>query len=377
MRLLITLAVLATICDGATDRDGLGRTFATLRNDASLTIGYFGGSITAGSGASKPEQTSYRALTTRWFRDQFPDARITEVNAAIGGTGSELGVFRCNSDLLSRKPDLVFVEFAVNDGGTKETRVLRSMEGIVRQVWRANPAAEIVFLYTIHRMAMADNYDKGEFPLTVQWHERLAEAYRIPSLNIGRAIWQTVHDGKATWTDLLPDNVHPSDAGMTIYAKQIAAFLDAHRKDKPQEPGRKFDTRLTDESFENAHVVETSEVAAEGWSRDDAAAAKFFPRHIAASAPGTVLTYRFQGTALGLYWIIAPDSGDIEWSVDGSAPARASLWDKYALRFSRKHYRLLVDSLPQGEHELKVRILPDKNPESTGTWIRIGGLLVN
>ena len=45
----------------------------------------------AGSGASKPNETSYRALTTRWFREQFPKAELVEINAAIGGTGSDLG----------------------------------------------------------------------------------------------------------------------------------------------------------------------------------------------------------------------------------------------------------------------------------------------
>ena len=212
MRLLLCSTLFATLClAGAPKRDGLGRTFEKLRQGGSLTIGYLGGSITAGSGASKPEQTSYRALTTRWFRGQFPRAQIAEVNAAIGGTGSDLGAFRCGRDLLSRNPDLVFVEFAVNDGGMKEARVLRSMEGIVRQVRRANPAAEMVFLYTIQKTSMAEVYDKGELPHTVRWHERVAEAYRIPSLNLGQIIWQTVKDGKATWADLLPDNVHPSD----------------------------------------------------------------------------------------------------------------------------------------------------------------------
>src|SRR6202035_2996162 len=109
------------------------------------TIGYFGGSITAGAGASDASKTSWRALTTAWFKAHFPDAAITEVNAAIGGTGSDLGVFRCQDDLLSKHPDLVFVEFAVNDGGGAELRIKRCMEGIVRQIWKANPNADIIF----------------------------------------------------------------------------------------------------------------------------------------------------------------------------------------------------------------------------------------
>lgn len=97
-------------------------TLMQIRHTASLlgagkpvTIGYFGSSITEGYGASDPATTSWRARTTRYLRERFPGSAVTEINAAIGGTGSDLGAFRCSEDLLSKNPDLVFVEFAVND----------------------------------------------------------------------------------------------------------------------------------------------------------------------------------------------------------------------------------------------------------------------
>ncbi len=67
----------------------------------------------------------------------LPKAAFTEINAAIGGTGSDLGVYRLKQDVLDHKPDLMFVEFAVNDGATEPEQIYRSMEGIVRQTWRA------------------------------------------------------------------------------------------------------------------------------------------------------------------------------------------------------------------------------------------------
>ena len=361
----------------STGSEGLGRSFQKLRKTGKLNIGYLGGSITAGSGASKPDETSYRGLTTRWFREQFPKAEIKEINAAIGGTGSDLGAFRCRRDLLSGKPDLVFVEFAVNDGGAGEARVMRSMEGIVRQIWHANPAADIVFLYTINRNSMAATYDKGDLPNTVKWHNRIAAAYRIPTLNMGQAIYRAVHDGKQSWEKVLPDNVHPSDIGYEIYMEQIRQFLAAHRSDKKSKPRKSLPKPLSPNCFENAHLVEAQDLVAEGWVRDDPAQAKRFPHSISSDKPGSELKFKFKGTAVGLFWIIAPDSGDIEWSIDGSAPKRASSWDSYALRFTRNNYAIFSDSLTAGEHELKFRVLSEKNSQSTGTWIRIGSILVN
>jgi len=356
--------------------EGLGRSFQKLRKTGKLNVGYLGGSITAGSGASKPNETSYRALTTKWFQEQYPKAEIKEINAAIGGTGSDLGAFRCQRDLLSGKPDLVFVEFAVNDS-SNESRVMRSMEGIVRQIWHANAEADIVFLYTINKNSMAATYDKGELPNTVQWHNKVAAAYRIPTLNMGEAIYRAVKDGKQTWEKVLPDNVHPSDIGYEIYMQQIRPFLASHQKDKKSKPRTKLPKPLSAENFENAHLVDAQDLVAEGWTRDDASVGKRFPHSIATNKPGTELKYKFKGTAIGLFWIIAPDSGDVEWSIDGSKPKRASSWDSYALRFSRNNYVIFNDSLTPGEHELTFRVLAEKNEKSTGTWIRIGSLLVN
>ena len=95
-------------------RDGLANVFWKLEAGKEVRIGYLGGSITA--------QAGWRPKTLKWFQEQYPNATISEINAAIGGTGSDLGVFRLRHDVLRHKPDLLFVEFAVNDGGVSPHR---------------------------------------------------------------------------------------------------------------------------------------------------------------------------------------------------------------------------------------------------------------
>lgn len=121
-------------------RDGLPNFFAKVQAGGRVTVAYFGGSITAANG--------WRPQTTAWLRQHYPKADFTEVNAAIGGTGSDLGVFRLEHDVLAHRPDLVFIEFAVNDGGAPPEQIYRCMEGIVRQVRCADPATDICFVYT-------------------------------------------------------------------------------------------------------------------------------------------------------------------------------------------------------------------------------------
>ena len=66
-----------------------------LKKEKKLRIGYFGGSITEGSGASSWHKTSWRARLTAHLREAYPEAEITEIMAAVGGTGTDLGLCRC------------------------------------------------------------------------------------------------------------------------------------------------------------------------------------------------------------------------------------------------------------------------------------------
>jgi hypothetical protein len=92
-----------------------------LTQKKAYNVAYYGGSITQGTGATDEEKNSWRALTTAWLKSTYPDANITEIEAAKGGTGTYFGKMRADFELLNYNPDLVFIEFAVNDYLEKKT----------------------------------------------------------------------------------------------------------------------------------------------------------------------------------------------------------------------------------------------------------------
>ena len=71
----------------------------------------------------------WRRLSREWLQKEYPQCTFKEVHAAIGGTGSSLGVFRFNHDALQYKPDLLFVEFATNDGGAQPESIWANRDG--------------------------------------------------------------------------------------------------------------------------------------------------------------------------------------------------------------------------------------------------------
>ena len=90
----------------------------------------------------------------QWFVDNFPKAKINNINRAIGATGSRFGLYRLSRDVLPYKPDLIFIEFAINDYYHPEDSgdSLMMMETMIREIKTAYPDCEIVTLLTTEKV---------------------------------------------------------------------------------------------------------------------------------------------------------------------------------------------------------------------------------
>ena len=118
--------------------------FGKLQRSENVTVAAIGGSITQA-------ETGWFSLVTDGLQKQFPLSQVLEVNAGISGTGSDLGAFRLERDVVALNPDLVFVEFAVNDGDADETLQIRNLESIVVRLKNLRPAPAVVFVESASR----------------------------------------------------------------------------------------------------------------------------------------------------------------------------------------------------------------------------------
>jgi acyl-CoA thioesterase I len=337
-----------------------------------LRVAYLGGSITNGAGASNPEVTSWRAITTAWLKNKF--GSIQTINAAIGGTGSDLAAFRLTHDILPFCPTLVFVEFAVNDAHTETDRIERAMEGVVRRLWTADAATQIVFVYTT-TVELAHKQFEQQMCKSIAAHQRIADYYGIPAVNGGKALWEYVQSGRSTWQQVLPDGVHPADSGHAVYAHAVCAFLE--RFLIPSASLHNLPVPLQTEPYDRGTLLEVKDAVDQHWRDEALTLTPLRTYYVSSNIPGAALRCTFQGTVIGLYWVVAPDAGAVNWSVDGSPHQVVSAWDKYAENGARIHYTILSETLSPGTHEFELIISAHKHERSSGHWIRIAALLVN
>lgn len=339
-----------------------------LKADKELTVAYLGGSITQGAGASDPEKTSWRAQTTAWLRSRMPGAIVREINAGIGGTASDFGVFRCGAEVLAGHPDLVFVEFVVNDCD-HPSRTLRCMEGIVRQIRRQDERTDIVFVETVTRELAEKYYAAGEpFPSLIQTR-RVAQYYGVPEIDVGRTLWRQIAAGSDTWATMTADGTHPTDRGHSLYAAQVQGWLQVRLNSPATAPGRPLPPPLHPQPLENVHMVAAGRLAGPAWRQEIDTCWGGTREIVSCGQPGEEIAFSFEGDTVGASWIMDADSGRIECAVDDRPPEVFSAFDSYCLRFRRLHY-FLVDSLPAGTHRVVFRILPESDARSKGTWIR-------
>lgn len=370
----------------------MGRVFSKLKKGETVTIAYFGGSITAAPG--------YRVKTFKWFKDTFPQAKLVEVHAAIGGTGSDLGAFRCGKDVVDKNPDLVFVEFNINDGSPTNEFRKATMEGIVRQLWAAKSKPEIIFLYTTSRDL---NNARGS-------HPAVAKYYGIPDIDLQPALIAALdrpdlpkpteaqlaekkYNWKAKGQVFMNDSVHPNDLGHTIYTDTIVAYLKTQIDAKPS-PLPKLGAPYVSEEFAHAAMIPANKAKLTGnWEvlepTNKGLLARYTEGTINARGPGDELEFEFEGTAIGLFLNVQKDGGKFEWTIDDGVnePGDKAYGGPKGVKkgkndtapgpyFARNSYAMLSCGLKPGKHTLKIKVLEERDKTSEGNRLLIGYFLV-
>ncbi len=236
-------------------------------NDAAgdLKVAFLGGSITQGAGdtTNRTQERYSSLLVNNYFKTKFPNKTVTEINAGIGGTPSEYGVFRTAKDVSAFAPDVVFVEFAVNDSGKAQTtagqtEVKASMEGIVRQLTSLPKVPTIIFLYT-HTYTNPSWLERS-----IKAQQQIADYYGIGSVNLHEYIKSEEESGNITWYDpdkategvLSGDGTHPNTAGYALYESYLEKCFNKSYSSYFKKPKiRKTPLVSAEQTFGNPHTV--------------------------------------------------------------------------------------------------------------------------
>ncbi|RYC70099.1 SGNH/GDSL hydrolase family protein [Spirosoma sordidisoli] len=369
--LLLTLSATAqtdslTPVVEATYRAGLPNFFHKIQSGQTSKVAYLGGSIT------RADQ-GWRDQTVSWLKDQYPHAKFEQIMAAIGGTGSDFGAYRLRQHVLQHKPDLVFVEFAVNDHGKTAQQVKASMEGIVRQIWKADRHTDICFVYTFQKVQLPF-YQNKTFPVSTSAMETIADQYQIPSICLALPAIQLIEAGKmviqgkaSEQPDKIVfsgDGVHPYvETGHKLYAETVERHL------LRMEPNSKVQKHplpksLISDNLQNVALLTVDKLEkSKGWHLVDSVVtgkpyASLMPPVYASADTADYITISFRGNTLGLVDVIGPGTGQIVVRVDNDPPRYINRFDEYCTYYRMSY--TLISGLSDGKHTASIRVSPTK-----------------
>ena len=189
-----------------------------LKNGEDVYMAAIGGSVTEGAGPASYKD-GYAYQFNKKIREKYCSDGGKNVyfdGAGLSGTPSELGLVRYESDVvdvLKHNPDLLIIEFAVNDNGMEPST--RAFEAMIRKALEANNDCVVIALYSA---ATYGNSAAAKKPV--------AEFYEIPQIDVLSLVKKAVAAGDFAQNKYYTDIVHPTKEGHEIQADCLMYMIE-------------------------------------------------------------------------------------------------------------------------------------------------------
>lgn len=199
-----------------------------------VTLAYIGGSITQGAGAVPVHTQSYVYKSYEQFKQRFGaagGAHVRLIKAGLGGTPSELGLVRYERDVLREgavEPDVVVIEFAVNDAGDETKGVC--YESLVLKALGGAKQPAVILLFSV----FVNDWNLQERLAPVGRH------YNLPMVSVKDAVVEQFRLSKQQGNviskkQFFYDIYHPANAGHQVMADCLGLLFEAADQTPPSQ----------------------------------------------------------------------------------------------------------------------------------------------
>lgn len=221
-----------------------------------VVIAYIGGSITQGAGAKPINEKCYAYLSYKGFCELFTKdggKHVKFVKAGVGGTPSELGMIRYEKEVTEYgkiQPDVVIVEFAVNDEGDETEGVC--FESLVRKIAKAPNKPAVILNFAVFMSEW--NLESRLVPV--------GENYDLPMVSVKSAVVpQFGKNSVITKRQYFYDIFHPTNDGHRVMADcLIHLFRKADEAELPAEDSDFAKAPVKGSEYEDIILVDSTNV---------------------------------------------------------------------------------------------------------------------
>jgi len=321
-----------------------------------VTVATIGGSITTGYAADPPRERGWAAQVAAWLGRR---GNVRFINAGASGTDSAAAAQRVKTHVLDANPDLVIVEFGVNDEWLDPRVREASYEGLLRQLLAApRPPAVVALMLT-----QQGNQPRG----AVEPQLRLAAHYGLTAIDFGAWMQRSVDAGQARWEPLYDEPVHPNQRGHDAIAEAVIEAMQAAQTASSSTPST-LPAPLHGYDHEFVRSIAGSELKPwrnRGFIRGGEV------HHEWASLPGgqppgwtttaddAEASFLVWGSQVALFHAESEHYRDLEAWVDDGPPVAVRGYQALRQGYLGWHYTVVGHDLEPGAHLLHVRVKRD------------------
>jgi lysophospholipase L1-like esterase len=206
--------------------------FKNLNDGKPQTVLVYGTSLTAAS--------EWPKALKAYFEKQYP-GKVTFINSAQSGETSVWGVANLQDKVLSKNPDLVFLEFSVNDAATKHNisieKSAQNLHAMVSLLQAQNPQVDIILQTMNSAWDSPDQLEHKKFasdrPHLADYYDayrNYAQVHHLPLIDHYPNWLKLQQTNEAQFKKWLPDGLHPvPEASLAVTWPAIQTLFEKAR----------------------------------------------------------------------------------------------------------------------------------------------------
>lgn len=194
-------------------------------NNRTINLVFHGHSVPSGYAKTPLVKTfdSYPFQVLKQLKSLYPYAVINGIITSIGGENSVQGEKRFKRDVLIHKPDILFIDYALNDRSIGLERSKRAMEKMIRQALKKK--IKVVLLTPSPDLAVDLTKPGNELKQFTDHLIALAKKYKI-GLADSYAVFENLAKASKDIKPYMAQSNHPNERGNFLISKEIMKWFE-------------------------------------------------------------------------------------------------------------------------------------------------------
>lgn len=189
-----------------------------------INLVFHGHSVPAGYFKTPTVNTlaSYPYLLLKDLKSVYPMTVVNIINTSIGGENSESGLKRFETDVLTHKPDVLFIDYALNDRGMGLERAKIAWEKMIRLALEKNIKVILLTPSPDQRVDIKEDFSILD-QHAIQIKE-LAKRFQIGLIDTYALYKNKVKSG-SNLVDYMSQVNHPNEKGHQLITDEIMSYF--------------------------------------------------------------------------------------------------------------------------------------------------------